>query len=68
MGKMVEKKQIQAMFFLSLILYFFSAKPDAREQNTGGHQREAEWHQTGNKRNAQGPFFFISCVIPILLL
>ncbi len=34
---MVEKKQIQAMFFLSPILYFFSAKSDAREQDTGGH-------------------------------
>ncbi len=68
MGKMVEKKQNHAVFFLSPILYFFSAKPDAREQNTGGHQREAEWHQPGNKRNAQGPFFFISCVIPIGVL
>jgi hypothetical protein len=42
MGKMVEKKQNHAVFFLSPILCFFSAKPDAREQNTGGHQREAE--------------------------
>jgi hypothetical protein len=41
-GKNGREKEIQAMFFLSLILYFFSAKPDAREQNTGGHQREAE--------------------------
>ncbi len=68
MGKMVEKKLNHAVFFLSPILYFFSAKPDAREQNTGGHQREAEWHQPGNKRNAQGPFFFNSCVIPIGVL
>jgi hypothetical protein len=42
MGKMVEKKQNHAVFFLSPIMYLFSAKPDARQQNTGGHQREAE--------------------------
>jgi hypothetical protein len=41
MGKMVEKKITLCSFYRQFCI-FFPAKPDAREQNTGGHQREAE--------------------------